>query len=63
MKRPWSTDDFFCFECMYFGGQNICHRFRQPLARKGWDKSCDKFTPHETFRARERQAEAEAAAQ
>lgn len=45
MKRPWAEDNFMCFECGYFGGQDICRKFRQPLARKGYDKSCGSFKP------------------
>lgn len=60
MKRPWSEDWFFCFECRHFGGQDKCHKFNQILSRKGWQQSCDKFESHELFRNRERQA-AEAA--
>lgn len=45
MKRPWSEDDFFCFECVFFGGKDRCRKFREPLERRPWDISCDKFQP------------------
>lgn len=57
MKRPWSTDDFFCFECRHFGGQDKCHRKQLTLAKKGWTKSCRRFEPAEAFRHREHIAE------
>lgn len=56
MKRPWADDNFYCFECRYFGGKDKCHRFDQTLAREGWSTSCDKFEAHELFRERERTA-------
>lgn len=43
MRREGEEDDYFCFECAYFGGYDMCRRWLQPLARKGWEKSCGRF--------------------
>lgn len=43
MRRKGEEDDYFCFECRFFGGQDKCHRFGKMLPRKGWECSCDHF--------------------
>ena len=50
MKRKGEQDQYFRFECAFFGGVDRCRRFQMPLARKGWDRSCDKFQQHEVYR-------------
>ena len=58
MKRPDGLE-FFCFECMYFGGVCRCYRFQQPLRRQGFSTSCEQFERGELFRAYEKRKEAE----
>lgn len=43
MKRKGEEDDYFCFECRFFGGKTRCTKFKQPLNRRPWDCSCDSF--------------------
>ncbi len=42
MNRP-DGDVYYCFECSYFSGREICYKHLKPMPRKGWDASCDHF--------------------